>query len=162
MIDSDGFRANVAIVLVNADGGLFWGQRVQQRGSWQFPQGGIDEGETPHEALYRELYEEVGLRETDVRLIGETRSWLSYRIPPNLLRKGPEPKCIGQKQKWFLLQMRSDPQSIALDRGDKIEFNEWCWVSYWYPVGQVVNFKRPVYRRAMAELAPAYLRLTGG
>jgi putative (di)nucleoside polyphosphate hydrolase len=103
----------------------------------------------------------VGLRESEVRLLGETQSWLRYRIPDNLIRKGQEPRCIGQKQKWYLLELCGDPDSISLDRGEKREFDEWQWVSYWYPVGQVVSFKRPVYRRAMLELAPTYQRLIG-
>ena len=161
MIDSDGYRANVGIIITNGNGHVFWGQRVQQNGSWQFPQGGIDAGESPEDALYRELYEEVGLKADDVRLLGQTRTWLRYRIPHNLVRKGQNPPCIGQKQKWFLLELDAEPETICFDCGSKAEFNDWRWVSYWYPVGQVVKFKREVYRKAMAELAPMHLRLTG-
>lgn len=161
MIDSQGFRANVGIIITNDEGRVFWGQRVQQVGSWQFPQGGIDPGESAEEALFRELYEEVGLTDSDVKLLGETRNWLRYRIPDRLIRKGQTPRCIGQKQKWFLLKLDCDPEQIRFDCGAKEEFNDWQWVSYWYPVNQVVKFKREVYRKAMAELAPIHFRETG-
>lgn len=160
MIDSEGFRANVGIIIANGSGQVFWGQRIQNNDSWQFPQGGINSGESPADAMYRELYEEVGLGENDVSLIGQTRSWLRYRIPDNLIRKRQNPPCIGQKQKWFLLQIKSDPELIRFDCGDKEEFCDWRWVSYWYPVSQVVSFKQDVYRKAMTELSPIHVRLT--
>ena len=159
MIDSDGFRANVGIVIADGFGRVFWGQRIQKADSWQFPQGGIDAGESPKQAMFRELYEEVGLTEKDVSLIGQTRSWLRYRIPPNLMRKHQNPPCIGQKQKWFLLKLNTDASCIRFDCGEKEEFQDWRWVSYWYPVGQVISFKKDVYRKAMLELAPRHNKL---
>ncbi|MBD2857879.1 RNA pyrophosphohydrolase [Spongiibacter sp. KMU-158] len=158
MIDSDGFRPNVGIVIANAHGQVLWARRVGQD-AWQFPQGGINDGESPEDALYRELYEEVGLEQADVDVLACTRGWLRYRLPQRLVRHGNKPLCIGQKQKWFLLQMRGDEGKINFDRGDKPEFDHWQWVSYWYPLGQVVSFKREVYRRAMKELAPRQARL---
>ena len=160
MIDSDGFRANVGIIIANGSGQVFWGQRIKKNDSWQFPQGGIDSGESPIDAMYRELYEEVGLAESDVSLVGQTRSWLRYRIPDNLIRRRQTPACIGQKQKWFLLEIKSDPELIRFDCGDKEEFCDWRWVSYWYPVSQVVPFKQDVYRKAMTELSTIHVRLT--
>jgi len=160
MIDSDGFRANVGIIIANGSGQVFWGQSVQQNDSWQFPQGGIDQGESARDAMYRELYEEVGLKQADVSLVCQTRSWLRYRIPENLIRKRQNPRCIGQKQKWFLLQLKADQDRIRFDCGEKEEFRDWRWVSYWYPVGQVVPFKKDVYRRAMSELSQNHVRLT--
>lgn len=160
MIDADGFRANVGIIIADGSGQVFWGQRVQNNDSWQFPQGGIDSGESPTDAMYRELYEEVGLTESDVSLVGQTRSWLRYRIPDNLIRRRQIPACIGQKQKWFLLQIETDPELIRFDCGNKEEFCNWRWVSYWYPVNQVVPFKQDVYRKAMSELSPMHVRLT--
>ena len=162
MIDADGFRANVGIIIANGLGQVFWGQRLQQKDSWQFPQGGIDSGESPVQAMYRELYEEVGLAEDDVSLIGQTRSWLRYRIPENLIRKRQNPPCIGQKQKWFLLQLNCSSDAIRFDCGDKEEFRDWRWVSYWYPVGQVIPFKKDVYRKAMVELSPSHTKLIRG
>lgn len=158
MIDADGFRPNVGIVIANERGQVLWTRRVGQD-AWQFPQGGISDGESPEQALYRELYEEVGLEQGDVELLACTRGWLRYRLPQRLIRRGNKPLCIGQKQKWFLLRMRGDEGKIRFDRGHKPEFDHWQWVSYWYPLGQVVSFKREVYRRAMKELAPRQVRL---
>ncbi len=153
MIDSEGFRANVGIVICNRFGQVFWCRRFGQD-SWQFPQGGISEGETPEQAMYRELYEEVGLRQEDVRLLGQTRQWLRYRLPEKLVRQNSKPLCIGQKQKWFLLRLVSDESKVRFDTHEKPEFDGFAWVSYWYPVRNVVAFKREVYRQAMKELLP--------
>ena len=157
MIDSDGFRPNVGIIIANDSGQVLWAQRSGQT-SWQFPQGGIDGVETPREALFRELYEEVGLREEHVDIIGETRGWLRYRLPHRLIRHGQKPLCIGQKQKWFLLRLTATEDAINLGAHGKPEFDSWQWVSYWYPLRMVVNFKREVYRRAMDELLPSLQR----
>lgn len=153
VIDSDGFRPNVGIVLANDQGQVLWARRVGGRDAWQFPQGGIDEGESPEQALYRELHEEVGLSPESVEILGTTRGWLRYRLPRRFIRKGQNPVCVGQKQKWFLLRMVADDASVKLDLNDKPEFDHWQWVSYWYPLNQVISFKREVYRRAMKELA---------
>lgn len=153
MIDSDGFRPNVGIVLANPKGQVLWARRVGQQ-AWQFPQGGIKDHESPEEALFRELEEEVGLRPEDVRVLAMTKGWLRYRLPKHLLRRHSKPMCIGQKQKWFLLQMLSPDERVNFSCSDKPEFDYWQWVSYWYPVSQVVLFKRDVYRRALSELAP--------
>lgn len=152
MIDSDGFRPNVGIVLANDHGQVFWARRVGGRNAWQFPQGGIQVGESPEEALYRELHEEVGLGPDTVEVLGSTRGWLRYRLPKRYVRKGQNPVCIGQKQKWFLLRLLEDDAAVRLDLNDKPEFDSWQWVSYWYPLEQVISFKREVYRRAMKEL----------
>lgn len=161
MIDADGFRPNVGIVLANAQGEVLWARRVGQD-AWQFPQGGIQANEDPEQALYRELHEEVGLFPEHVKIVGATRGWLRYRLPERLVRKDSKPTCIGQKQKWFLLQMLADDQQVNLHCANKPEFDNWEWVSYWYPLGQVVAFKREVYRRAMKELSPKHSRLVSG
>jgi putative (di)nucleoside polyphosphate hydrolase len=153
VIDSDGFRPNVGIMLTNDQGQLLWARRVGGRDAWQFPQGGISAGESPVEALYRELYEEVGLSADAVEVLGSTKGWLRYRLPTRFLREGQKPLCIGQKQKWFLLRLLEDDAAVQLDLNDKPEFDHWQWVSYWYPLNQVISFKREVYRRAMKELA---------
>lgn len=153
MIDSDGFRPNVGIMLTNERGQLLWARRVGGRDAWQFPQGGISAGESPLQALYRELYEEVGLRPDAVEVLGATKGWLRYRLPTQFVRAGQKPRCIGQKQKWFLLRLLEDDAAVQLDLNDKPEFDHWQWVSYWYPLNQVISFKREVYRRAMKELA---------
>ncbi len=151
MIDSDGFRANVGIILANTQGQVLWAKRIGHD-SWQFPQGGIDYGETPLDAMYRELYEEVGLYPQHVELLAVTKDWLRYRLPKRYVRTNQEPLCIGQKQKWFLLRLdENNAQNIRFDTS-KPEFDEWQWVSYWYPLNQVVAFKRGVYQKALQEL----------
>ena len=140
-------------MVANDRGQLLWARRVGGRNAWQFPQGGIQDKETPEQALYRELEEEIGLTEASVEILGVTRGWLRYRLPKRFVRKGQSPVCIGQKQKWFLLRMVEDDGAVRLDGNDKPEFDHWRWVSYWYPLNQVIPFKREVYRRAMKELA---------
>ena len=152
MIDSDGFRPNVGIMIANDRGQLLWARRIGGQDAWQFPQGGINEGESPEQALYRELKEEVGLDANSVDVLGCTRGWLRYRLPKRFLRKGQSPLCIGQKQKWYLLRMLADDQTVRLNLNDKPEFDHWQWVSYWFPLNEVVPFKREVYRKAMKEL----------
>lgn len=110
--------------------------------------------------MYRELFEEVGLSRKDVRILASTRNWLRYKLPKRLVRWDTKPVCIGQKQKWFLLQLMSNDAEINMQTSSTPEFDGWRWVSYWYPVRQVVSFKRDVYRRVMKEfvgvvLAPA-------
>lgn len=158
MIDADGFRPNVGIILSNAEGRVLWARRVGGQDAWQFPQGGIKGHETPEQALYRELHEEVGLAAEDVKVMAVTRGWLRYRLPRRLVRQ-QEPVCIGQKQKWFLLQLLSDDTAINVSNGGPAEFDGWRWVGFWYPLNNVVAFKREVYRRALKELAPAHSRL---
>ncbi|MDY2946580.1 RNA pyrophosphohydrolase [Mannheimia varigena] len=153
MIDFDGYRPNVGIVICNKHGQVLWAKRFGQN-SWQFPQGGINEGENIETAMYRELYEEVGLSKKDVRLLWASKYWLKYKLPKRLVRnEGAGPVCIGQKQRWFLLQLISDENLINLKTTKNPEFDGWRWVSFWYPVRQVVSFKRDVYRKAMKEFA---------
>jgi putative (di)nucleoside polyphosphate hydrolase len=156
VIDADGFRPNVGIILSNSAGQVLWARRAGHD-AWQFPQGGISENESPEEAMYRELWEEVGLERDHVKIISSTRGWLRYRLPRRFIRHDNSPLCIGQKQKWFLLQMLSDDASVVLNKTHPPEFDGWRWVSYWYPLNQVVSFKREVYRKALIELAPRLL-----
>ncbi len=158
MIDSDGFRPNVGIILANDQGQVLWAKRVGQD-AWQFPQGGVDDNETPEQAMFRELKEEVGLNPADVEVIGCTRGWLRYRLPKRMIRYHSKPLCIGQKQKWFLLRIRTDDSSICFHHSAKPEFDGWRWVSYWFPLGQVISFKREVYRSALKELVSRQARL---
>ncbi|MEM1244229.1 MAG: RNA pyrophosphohydrolase [Pseudomonadota bacterium] len=153
MIDSDGFRLNVGIILANRAGRLFWAKRCGQN-AWQFPQGGIDKNEKPVDALYRELQEELGLHATDVKLLGVTSRWLRYRLPKRFIRYHIKPICIGQKQKWYMLKLLSTDDKVCLDHTSTPEFDHWRWVNYWEPVKEVIAFKRYVYRKALAELEP--------
>lgn len=158
MIDSEGFRPNVGIILANEHGQVLWAKRIGHN-AWQFPQGGIQTGESPEQALYRELHEEVGLLPEHVQILAQTKGWLRYRLPHRYIRPDSDPVCIGQKQKWFLLKLVASSQHIRLNLCEPAEFDQWRWVNYWFPLGQVVNFKRDVYRRAMLELC-RYLPLT--
>ena len=153
-IDAEGFRANVGIILSNDTGRVMLAGRAGQRG-WQFPQGGVHPGENPQQAMFRELYEEVGLREADVEMVGRTRDWLRYWLPPRYIRRNSTPRCIGQKQIWFLLRLVAGEHAVRLDASDSPEFDRWRWVDYWRPVKEVIYFKRPVYVQALGELAPA-------
>ncbi|UTW48186.1 RNA pyrophosphohydrolase [Bacterioplanoides sp. SCSIO 12839] len=158
MIDEQGYRPNVGIILCNDKGQVLWARRIGQD-AWQFPQGGIKKGESPEKALYRELTEEVGLTKEDVQIMGCTRGWLRYRLPRRMIRHDSHPVCVGQKQKWYLLKLTADDSKINVRLGDKPEFDGWRWVSYWFPLGKVVAFKRDVYRRAMSELSPRIAKL---
>jgi putative (di)nucleoside polyphosphate hydrolase len=159
VIDPEGFRANVGIVVMRSDGTVFLGRRTGGRG-WQFPQGGVRQGEELEQALFRELHEEVGLVASDVDLLGATADWVRYRLPPRYVRRNRRPVCIGQKQRWFLLRLKREDVRFAFDHTNEPEFDEWRWVSYWEPVREVIYFKRPVYTRALSELAP--LAFPGG
>ena len=161
MIDAEGYRANVGIVICNRDGQLFWARR-KGHDSWQFPQGGINAGESPEQALFRELREETGLTRNEVRVLGSTRDWLRYRLPQKYMRHDSKPLCVGQKQRWFLLLLTGDESKVNFYETDHPEFDGWMWVNYWYPVRQVIAFKREVYRQALAELLPFAAQLARG
>ena len=148
----------MGIVLADGRGSVLWAQRVRKSG-WQFPQGGIQKGEKPEQALYRALHEEVGLQPDDVELIASTRGWLRYRLPNRFIRPTEGQRCIGQKQKWFLLMLRASEDAVKLDLSDSPEFESWRWVSYWYPVNQVVEFKRNVYQRMLKELSAPHSQM---
>ena len=150
VIDSDGFRANVGIVLMHG-GQVFLGRRTGGRG-WQFPQGGVRAGESLEAALYRELEEEIGLDKGAVELAGQTERWLRYRLPARYVRRNQRPLCIGQKQRWFLLRLKNANVTFDFGRTPEPEFDQWRWTAYWEPVKEVIYFKRPVYARALTEL----------
>jgi putative (di)nucleoside polyphosphate hydrolase len=151
LIDAQGFRANVGIVLIRDGGDVFLGGRSDGRG-WQFPQGGVRREESAEQALYRELREEVGLESDDVEVLAATRSWLRYRLPRRYVRRRSRPLCIGQKQRWFLLRMLGGEDRLRFDLTTQPEFDSWRWVDYWSPVREVIYFKRNVYARALEEL----------
>ena len=153
MIDSDGYRANVGIVLTNEKKQILLAKRFRQD-AWQLPQGGIDKNETELDALYRELQEEVGLSSSQVTLIAKTPKWLRYELPNEHVRRTQKPTCIGQKQVWYLLKLNSSDDEISLDLHHDIEFDDWKWVDYWKPVDEVINFKREVYEDMLKALAP--------
>ncbi len=151
MIDRDGYRPNVGIILCNARNEVFWGKRVKEH-SWQFPQGGIKQGESPEEAMYRELHEEVGLRPQHVRILGRTKDWLHYDVPEQWVKREWRGTYKGQKQIWFLLRMVGRDCDVSLRASSRPEFDAWRWNTYWVPLDMVIDFKRDVYRRALSEL----------
>jgi len=154
VIDSDGYRPNVGIIIANDEGKLFWARRIGQD-AWQFPQGGIAYAESPEQAVFRELNEETGLQPEDVKIIAQTEGWLRYDLPEHLIRRYKRPVCVGQKQKWFMLKLLADEASISLkNENQRPEFDLWKWVDYWEPLSEVIAFKRDVYREALEYFAP--------
>jgi len=152
MLDREGFRPNVGIILINARNEVFWGKRIGEH-SWQFPQGGIKYGETPEQAMFRELHEEVGLLPEHVRIVGRTRDWLRYEVPDKFIRREIRGHYRGQKQIWFLLRMVGRDCDIQLRATEHPEFDAWRWSQYWVPLEAVIEFKREVYQLALSELS---------
>jgi putative (di)nucleoside polyphosphate hydrolase len=152
MLDRDGFRPNVGIILLNQKNQVFWGKRIRTH-SWQFPQGGIDRGETPEQAMFRELHEEVGLLPNHVRVVARTRDWLRYEVPDRYIRRDARGHYKGQKQIWYLLQLVGHDWDLNLRATNHPEFDAWRWNDYWVPLDVVVEFKRGVYEMALTELA---------
>ncbi|MCK2089460.1 RNA pyrophosphohydrolase [Thauera aromatica] len=157
MLDREGFRPNVGIILVNARNEVFWGKRIREH-SWQFPQGGIKHGESPEQAMYRELHEEVGLRPEHVKILGRTRGWLRYEVPRHWIRREWRNTYRGQKQIWFLLRLVGRDSDVSLRASSHPEFDAWRWSDYWVPLEAVIEFKRQVYQLALIELARILFR----
>ncbi len=152
MLDKEGYRPNVGIILLNQRNEVFWGKRVKQH-SWQFPQGGIKHGESPEQAMFRELYEEIGLKPEHVKIVARTREWLRYDVPDQWIRRDLRGNYRGQKQIWFLLRMMARDCDVCLRRSEKPEFDAWRWHEYWVPLETVIEFKRDVYQQALSELS---------
>lgn len=161
MLDRDGFRPNVGIVLINQKNQVFWGKRIRTH-SWQFPQGGIDRGETPEQAMFRELHEEIGLEPRHVSIVARTRDWLRYEVPDRYIRRDARGHYRGQKQIWFLLLLQGNDWDLNLRATDHPEFDAWRWNDYWVPLDAVIEFKRGVYEMALTELARFLPRPEGG
>jgi putative (di)nucleoside polyphosphate hydrolase len=152
MLDREGYRPNVGIILLNQKNQVFWGKRIRTH-SWQFPQGGIDRGENPEQAMFRELFEELGLQRDHVRVVARTRDWLRYDVPQRYIRRDARGVYKGQKQIWFLLQLTGFDTDLNLRATDHPEFDAWRWNDYWVPLDVVVEFKRGVYEMALSELS---------
>jgi putative (di)nucleoside polyphosphate hydrolase len=153
VIDRDGFRPNVGIILCNEAGLVFWARRINHTG-WQFPQGGIRGDESPDQALFRELEEEVGLAPSDVEILGRTRGWLRYRLPRRFVRRHSRPVCIGLKPVCYLLRLVAEVWGVDLGLSEHPVFERWRWVVWGRPLYDAIFFKRRVYERALTELAP--------
>ncbi len=152
MLDREGFRPNVGIILLNQKNQVFWGKRIRTH-SWQFPQGGIDRGESPEQAMFRELHEEVGLLPEHVRIVARTRDWLRYEVPDRFIRRDARGHYKGQKQSWYLLPLVEPDWNINLRATSHPEFDAWRWNDFWVPLDVVVEFKRGVYEMALTELS---------
>lgn len=152
MLDREGYRPNVGIILINGRNEVFWGKRIGEH-AWQFPQGGINHGESPEQAMYRELWEELGLRPQHVRIVGRTRDWLRYDVPRNWVRREWRSAYRGQKQIWYLLRMVGRDCDVCLRATERPEFDAWRWHDYWIPLDSVIEFKRQVYQQALTELS---------
>jgi putative (di)nucleoside polyphosphate hydrolase len=152
MLDREGYRPNVGIVLVNTRNEVFWAKRIREH-AWQFPQGGIKLGETPVQAMYRELFEEVGLSPEHVKILGRTRGWLRYDVPKQWVRREHRSTYRGQKQIWFLLRLMGRDCDVCLRASAHPEFDAWRWSEYWMPLEAVIDFKRAVYEQALTELS---------
>ena len=151
MYKRQGYRPNVAMVVINSTNKVLICRRKNTR-TWQFPQGGIDNGEDIKKAMYRELSEEVGLSKDDVSLVGESEGTITYDIPKTIRSKVLGGKFKGQEQKWFLLKLNKDNCEIKLDNEAFPEFDKYEWVSFWQPLNRIVDFKREAYRKALSEL----------
>ncbi|BCJ89421.1 RNA pyrophosphohydrolase [Terrihabitans soli] len=155
------YRPCVGVMLVNRDGLAFVGKRAPggnepTENVWQMPQGGIDEGEDPYEAALRELYEETNA--SSVELIGSTKGWVTYDLPPELVGVAWKGKYCGQKQKWFALRFTGKDKEIDVKKpgGGKHrpEFEDWRWEKIEKLPGLIVPFKRAAYEEVVAELLP--------
>ncbi len=144
------YRRNVGVMLVNAAGHVFVGQRLDSEvPAWQMPQGGIDKGEAPQEAALRELEEEIGVSPSLVTVEAETEGWLSYDLPHDIVPRIWKGRYKGQEQKWYLLRFHGEDAQVNIQT-EHPEFSEWCWLPADEVLGQIVPFKRPVYEQVIA------------
>ena len=146
------YRKNVGMVLVNTNGDIFAGKRLDNNSdAWQMPQGGIDKGETPEVAAFRELSEETGIHHSKARLIGATAGWLSYDIPVELIPMLWNGQYRGQEQKWFAFEFLGKDTDINITTKEP-EFSEWAWKSKKDLLSSIVPFKVEVYQKVFSEL----------
>jgi len=145
------YRSNVGIMMVNEKGYVFVGQRLDNnQNAWQMPQGGIDAGEDPETAAYRELLEETGVKKQDVRFVASSCQWLSYDLPEDLIPILWNGKFRGQKQKWFLFKFLGEDGDINIAT-EHPEFSKWKWISKENLLKEIVPFKKSVYENVLKE-----------
>ncbi|MEK9649990.1 MAG: RNA pyrophosphohydrolase [Gammaproteobacteria bacterium] len=150
-------RKNVGLIILNHTNELLLCKRKDST-NWQFPQGGIDKGETEEQAAMRELYEEVGIQKSDIHILMISSKWYEYIVPNKYKRKSPALKGFnGQLQKWFLIKFKAEIEPVITFTNDHChEFDDFKWVSYWYPLGKIISFKKEVYKNIMFEFLPMY------
>lgn len=155
MNEESNYRLNVGLIIVNNYGKVLICKRKNSN-QWQFPQGGIDKGESPIEAAKREIFEEVGIKPSKIKVLGKIKDWVKYEIPKELAKKSFKKKgIVGQKQKWFIFKIKTEACISFVNDPDN-EFDDFAWVSYWRPIALIVSFKKEVYRNVLAELLPIY------
>ncbi|MCE8512339.1 RNA pyrophosphohydrolase [Ruegeria pomeroyi] len=148
------YRPCVGVVLMNGDGFVFVGQRMDQNtDAWQMPQGGVDEDEDPYEAALRELWEETGVTADLVEMVAETEGWLPYDLPHDLVPRIWKGRYRGQEQKWYLFRFTGRDDQIDI-KTEHPEFSRWKWQDPGRLVAEIVPFKRDVYERVVAAFAP--------
>lgn len=152
------YRPCVGIALINSQGLVFVGNRIQTVDigplTWQLPQGGIDKGEDARTAAFRELQEETGVVETKAEIIGAIDDWLTYDLPPDLLGRALRGKYRGQKQRWFAMRFLGEDADIDIAADAHQEFSEWDWVPIRQIVDLIVPFKRDIYERIADAFEP--------
>jgi len=150
MKDKLPMRQGVGIIVLNEKNQVFVGKRKDNPvDKWQMPQGGIDQNETPLNAMKRELAEETSIK--NIKILKEIENWLEYELPPNLLGKIWKGKFRGQKQKWFIVKFLGQDSEINLNTKHQ-EFIEWKWINYNSLPEVIVNFKREVYKKLKLEI----------
>ena len=143
-----GYRLNVAMIVLNKDNKVLFCKRRNTE-NWQFPQGGVDENENIESAMFRELNEEVGLEKDNVEIKAVSQNFIYYDIPKNIRSRVLGGKFKGQAQKYFLLKLISGDVDLNIENTP--EFDKHSWVSFWYPLNRVVDFKKEAYRSALIE-----------
>ena len=152
------YRKNVGLIVLNQDNQLLVCRRKNQQ-TWQFPQGGIDAGESPRAAAHRELFEEVGIKQKDVQIIQKSSHWYHYDLPRKYQKRSESMKRFkGQTQKWFLFKARAELEINLLNEVEQ-EFVDHKWVSFWYPLSHIVPFKKDVYSKVLNEFLPTYIAI---
>ncbi|UXU76000.1 MULTISPECIES: RNA pyrophosphohydrolase [unclassified Paracoccus (in: a-proteobacteria)] len=147
------YRPCAGVVLINPQGLIFAGQRIDNPGpAWQMPQGGIDQGETPRQAALRELVEETGVSPELVQVLAESPDWITYDLPPELLGKVWKGRYGGQKQKWFAMRFLGPDSAVRIQTAHP-EFDRWRWMPAAELIDSIVPFKRQVYARVLADFA---------
>ena len=155
------YRKNVGLIVLNQKDKLLLCRRKDQQ-TWQFPQGGIDTGESPQAAAFRELFEEVGIHKREVKVVKKSDHWFDYDLPEKYQKRSDTMrKFKGQTQKWFMFKANTE-LNVSLCNNVQQEFVDYKWVSFWYPLSHIVLFKKDVYQNVLNEFLPTYIKIANG